>query len=851
MKTGSLNKMIKRSAFLLVCLAFLFLPGSICSEENKEPIRIESGAEQFVSLSDATRSEQESVKTLTEQLRMEKRTRAMFRNEVNIHKLNLSSYDHLLMSPNTTVKELEKIAAKITITLEKVTEQLNNIRNKLEIVTRSRQQTNEQLEVNRKHVDEIKTGKIKSPDAIALVKNLNALLGLQSVKKGLLEKLYDIYNIEEQQLAKIESAFAVMAQKSATNVKERKRQALFVRKGNALIYLSGEQIEDEINRLYAKLSALFSVNAWHTRLRLLWDSGRVAMLTNLFLFFLLLAVLLRLQRMFKIYQQLPFFDRYPALRFAFFIFQKSFFLAALTVVLYLYSRSQFLFASLPLIQPSIQVLWLLLVTQWALDLAAQFSRAEQNPLMAESAARVRIPVLWVRAFGIFHIVVSSFVGDGSVILFVGRFALEVVLCFWFLSFVKFWNQKSNRLNLVLSHRKTVLKKLLVNIVYIILIGALLLEITGYSGFALYWLISWGQTSAALLWAMLIFFVLKEWFVKAQKISEVEEETEKVAGNPFRWVLIWLCWLSWLGVFLIAVIAAWGGRQTVIVSFLKALNYPLTMGNMRLSLLGFIYAFLILLFTHGAVRVWRYVFQDKVLARSDIEIGLQESIATIAVYVFWTLGIIMALYAVGLNATSLTVGLGALGIGLGFGLQNIFNNFISGIILLFERPIQVGDAVEINGIWAWVRKINVRSTVVQTWDNASLIIPNSEFISSQVTNWSFRDMSLRRHIVVGVAYGSDIERVKEILLEIAAATPRVLKNPKPDVLFSDFGDSALIFKLRVWTRVDHMLAVESDVRFKIDQRFRECGITIAFPQRDIHIRSHVESKNPVEKNDINS
>ncbi|RMG64890.1 MAG: potassium transporter KefA [Bacteroidetes bacterium] len=235
---------------------------------------------------------------------------------------------------------------------------------------------------------------------------------------------------------------------------------------------------------------------------------------------------------------------------------------------------------------------------------------------------------------------------------------------------------------------------------------------------------------------------------------------------------------------------------------------------------------------------------RVFADSGLEIGLQESIITISAYVAWFLGVLGALNALGFSGTSLTVAFGALGVGLGFGLQNIFNNFISGMILLFERPIQVGDAIEIDGTWGEVRKINVRSTVIQTWDNASLIIPNSEFISGRVTNWSFKDLSLRRNINVGVAYGSDIERVRETLLEIAHAHPQVYKNPEPSVLFTDFGDSALIFRLRVWTTIDECLRVETDIRFEIDRLFRERGIEIAFPQRDIHIRSMVPCKQEV-------
>jgi small-conductance mechanosensitive channel len=145
-------------------------------------------------------------------------------------------------------------------------------------------------------------------------------------------------------------------------------------------------------------------------------------------------------------------------------------------------------------------------------------------------------------------------------------------------------------------------------------------------------------------------------------------------------------------------------------------------------------------------------------------------------------------------------------------------------------------VEVGGLWAEVRKINVRSTVVQTFDNASVIIPNSEFISQQVTNWSFKDKRMRRNLDVGVAYGSDVNLVEKTLIEIALETSGVLKYPRPDVIFVDHADSALIFRLRIWVDVDDYWTVASRIRFDIDRRFRELAIEIAFPQRDLHIRT---------------
>ncbi|MBI9076527.1 MAG: mechanosensitive ion channel [Desulfatibacillum sp.] len=220
----------------------------------------------------------------------------------------------------------------------------------------------------------------------------------------------------------------------------------------------------------------------------------------------------------------------------------------------------------------------------------------------------------------------------------------------------------------------------------------------------------------------------------------------------------------------------------------------------------------------------------------MEPGFQESLTTLAVYLIWAFGILFALSLLGVSGTSLAVVFGALGIGLGFGLQAIFNNFMSGLILLFERPIQVGDILEINGTWGEVRKINVRSTVVQTYDNASLIIPNSELISNQVTNWSFKDPKLRRNIYVGVAYGSNVALVRETLQEVADKHPKVYKRPRPDVLFTDFGDSALMFRLRFWSHVDYFLLTESELRMEIDRLFRERSINIPFPQRDLHFKT---------------
>ncbi|MBA3009887.1 MAG: mechanosensitive ion channel [Proteobacteria bacterium] len=223
-------------------------------------------------------------------------------------------------------------------------------------------------------------------------------------------------------------------------------------------------------------------------------------------------------------------------------------------------------------------------------------------------------------------------------------------------------------------------------------------------------------------------------------------------------------------------------------------------------------------------------------------GAKETVITISLYLIWAVGILISLSVFGLNTTSITVAFGALSIGLGFGLQNIANNFVSGLILLFERPIQVGDIVEVGGVWGEVKKINVRATLVQTYSNSSLIIPNSEFISATVTNWSHKDPHLRKDLAVGVAYGSDTELVKKLLLQAADIVPQVYAYPKkPVVQFINFGDSSLDFRLRFWSTIDDFVEAESNLRFEIDRLFREHDVVIPFPQRDLHIVSGPEIK----------
>lgn len=229
---------------------------------------------------------------------------------------------------------------------------------------------------------------------------------------------------------------------------------------------------------------------------------------------------------------------------------------------------------------------------------------------------------------------------------------------------------------------------------------------------------------------------------------------------------------------------------------------------------------------------------RILARTPLPPGSQFGIARIFGYGFIALGLYLGLQFAGIDIGSLAILAGAVGVGLGFGLQNIVSNFISGIIILVERPINLGDRVEVGGTAGDVVKISLRSTTVVTNDNISIIVPNSEFITSQVINWSHGDPKVRLHIAFGVAYGSDVARLRELMPQIALQHPKVLPSPPPELFFRGFGESSLDFELGVWTSALTIRPRKliSDLNYAIEAALNANGFEIPFPQRDLHVRS---------------
>ncbi|MFZ3374777.1 MAG: mechanosensitive ion channel domain-containing protein [Chthoniobacterales bacterium] len=268
------------------------------------------------------------------------------------------------------------------------------------------------------------------------------------------------------------------------------------------------------------------------------------------------------------------------------------------------------------------------------------------------------------------------------------------------------------------------------------------------------------------------------------------------------------------------------------------NAPLPGVSLSLFQIFLLIALLIAVFWISS-RTKHFLF-NRLLTKSGLDRALQYAISQIVSNVVLIVGIIIVLENTGIHLGALAVFAGAVGVGVGFGLQNITSNFISGLVILAERPITIGDRIEVAGIAGQVQQIRARSTVILTNDNIAMIVPNTKFIDSPVTNWTYGDPRVRFRVPVPVAYGSDVNKVREVLIAAAREHPATLSEPAPNAYLEKFGESSIDFELVAWSQEMSYRPrrFKSDLNFLIDKHLRAAGIEIPRPQRDLHIRSGV-------------
>ncbi len=318
----------------------------------------------------------------------------------------------------------------------------------------------------------------------------------------------------------------------------------------------------------------------------------------------------------------------------------------------------------------------------------------------------------------------------------------------------------------------------------------------------------------------------------------EEQKPPAADEQANPVYVWSVLLLDIGLVVTLVflmVPLWGGRWDNIVERVGWALSGFKIGGRTFSLTDVLMGIVVFIVLIALVRFFQRFLDVRVLQQMRMDRGVRDALRTGIGYAGFVLAALIAIDTAGIDLSGLAIIAGALSVGIGFGMQSIVNNFVSGLILLIERPIKVGDWIVVGQDEGFVKRISVRSTEIETFSRSSVIVPNSELIAGRVTNWMYKDQSGRVELPVGVAYGSDTAKVSEVLLDCVRGRDDVKARPQPHVMFMDFGDSALLFELRFFIRdIADRIAIMSDVRFAIDAAFREAAITIPFPQRDVHI-----------------
>ena len=317
---------------------------------------------------------------------------------------------------------------------------------------------------------------------------------------------------------------------------------------------------------------------------------------------------------------------------------------------------------------------------------------------------------------------------------------------------------------------------------------------------------------------------------ARHLAIVRLHADTVRRSLFRFIRV-VAVIGWV----VMTLEGFGAFDATVDWINKAVESKVSIGEFSVSPGDILIFVIVVWLTFKISQLLRFVLEADVLPHLDLPRGVPGAITKLSHYIIVVVGVMIAAVAAGLDFSRINLIVGALGVGIGFGLQTVVNNFVSGLILLFERPIRVGDKVQLAQLFGTVKNIGMRASVVRTFQGAEVIVPNANLISAEVVNWTLSDDRRRMELAVGVAYGTDPQVVIDILVAVANDHPEVLGDPAPAALFLGFGASSLDFQLRAWTRTDYV-RVSSDLLVGVNAALAEAGIEIPFPQRDLHLRS---------------
>ncbi len=798
------------------------------SIEDQLYVELDKGISQSVLI------HQDKLEALRSELKSAKDDEAGINDIYKNMTVQMAAYRNLLILPSVTLNDLKIVSTEESILHGKIQNSIAEINQKQAQLSQFKNEIKESRVITEQKVSDIIKKVIGVENQKRLQDKIRQLTKMIDDQEEVISQLDVLYSDRLKKFKAIESDINAMANSFKVKMDERIRGQTFQRNASPILRIVRGELGDGIGEIFTIIRQVASFKFWAPSEGIESWPYISYIFTLVLIFGIAEAGLLFAARQLKPFKRKCFEDQNIWQHTVLFLLEKSLpFFGAMAFLYFFPVHSDYRLTSFFLLFPLFtRLLFIWLIVAWgriAVRIFKKISGEDFKPALIRHLKKLFVGFI---VFAFIHAVLSWMITYNNIILVSFSLFFEMAFFIWAVNLIRII-----RSDQMPSQIKAHSFKPMVNIlIYVIVSGGIIFDLAGYSGLAIYWYSSWLKTVIVFFWIFLFFQVLRESDASAiaeKTDAEIDEKGEQ--PYPLRWAIVRFLKVFWVVVLFVAMPMAWGAHFTYTSDVVEALNYKITIGNISFNSMGILYAGLFIFVVHILSVVLKSLMKNRFLATAKIDAGLKDSIVRLTLYSVWGIGFIIVLRLIGISSTSLAVVFGAVGIGIGFGLQNMFNNFFSGLILLFERPIQVNDVIEINGVWGVVKEINVRSTHVKTYDNADLMIPNSEIIGQQVTNWSFKDPRIRRTIAIGVAYGSDVKLVKETLVNIAYNDPRVSRRPNPDVIFSDFGDNALIFKLRFWVHVDYFLRVESDIRTEIDKEFRKLGIGIPFPQRDVYIK----------------
>lgn len=816
---------IPKQIMVWAIILLLSLPAIVQGQVVSQP---SSGDENFlVQFEQAVESAKLSLEALEKELADEKKLFEEEFRQQQIYKTQINSLRNFLVVPEIRISLLEKSIDEVDLSLPLIQSKIQKIQEKEDSTRQRLSQAKEKIALIDQSITEFGASQPRTMAREPGIKEFKTYRGIKEKQEKLLLDITDLLAREIKVNTELLNAFQDIKTILRKEIKDKKGGLLFQRNDLELKTLFSQALKKDIVLSFTTLRKLFAVEQLSLKGSLFKEH------MNLKSAMIILGFMMVSFFLYKGVSQVRHKEAYQSLvckrtGYPLIVLEKSLNLIFWILLVFTLSKTQVYIIFPDFIKFLKTFLFVILMTRIVSE-SLRLITEEKSPVFFNALYQWKNGfVRGIILYSFVYLLVYRFLSLDTLILVYIRIVSEVVLVVGVFLFWKAYEKMGTQIT-------TMGLKALRLWSTVLVISGLFLDIAGYGSFAAFWYISWGLSIVVACVCVLLMYSIQDIDLKFKEKIESDSQSSSRISYPFYRVLSNGISFLIVGIGMTGIIFAWGISEPLSVWVMDMFNRKYMLGTLELSLSGFFYAIVVILLTLGFTRLWKRFMADHALKGSGLSTGAKETVITISVYIIWSVGILISLSVFGLNTTSLAVAFGALSIGLGFGLQNIANNFVSGLILLFERPIQVGDVVEVGGIWGEVKKINVRATLVQTYNNSSLIIPNSEFISTTVTNWSHRDPYIRRDLLVGVAYGSDTELVKTLLLQAADTVSEVRHSPKkPSVQFINFGDSSLDFRLRFWSTIDDFIEAESKLRFNIDRLFRENQVVIPFPQRDLHI-----------------